>query len=67
VINTPAGKTSQYDDSYIRKYAIRRGVPYITTMAAANASAKGIAAYRAAAEHTGELRSLQEYHRSIGK
>ena len=46
VINTPAGKTSAHDDSYIRKDAIRQHVPYITTMAAAKACAEGIKADR---------------------
>ena len=44
VINTPRGKASKVDDSYIRKAAIRYKVPYITTIAAARAAAKGIAA-----------------------
>ncbi|MDD1723298.1 MAG: carbamoyl-phosphate synthase large subunit, partial [Methanothrix sp.] len=46
VINTPIGKASQYDDSYIRKAAIKYKVPYITTIAAASAAAKGIAAFK---------------------
>ena len=62
VINTPAGKLSQYDDSYIRKSAIKFRIPYITTLAAAVAAAKGIAASR---QGGGELRSLQEYHARI--
>ena len=62
VINTPSGKESAVDDSYIRKAAIKHKVPYITTTAAAIASAKGIAAYRGA---RGEVRSLQEYHKDI--
>ena len=62
VINTPVGKLSQYDDSYIRKAAIKHKIPYITTMAAALAAARGIAERRA--EHT-QVRSLQEYHKSI--
>jgi carbamoyl-phosphate synthase large subunit len=41
VISTPIGKDSQYDDSYIRKAAIKYKVPYITTIAAASAVAKG--------------------------
>ena len=40
VINTPVGKRSQYDDSYIRKTAIKYKVPYITTLAAALAAAR---------------------------
>jgi carbamoyl-phosphate synthase large subunit len=62
VINTPAGKLSQYDDSYIRKAAIKYRVPYITTLAAALAAARGIAAYR---EGKAEVKSLQEYHADI--
>lgn len=64
VINTPAGKQSQTDDSYIRKTAIKYKVPYITTMAAALASARGIAAYQANSG-INSLKSLQEYHRDI--
>ncbi len=62
VINTPSGKLSQYDDSYIRKAAIQYKVPYITTLAAAIAAAKGITAYRQG--KTG-VKSLQEYHADI--
>ncbi|MFC1865419.1 carbamoyl-phosphate synthase large subunit [Chloroflexota bacterium] len=62
VINTPSGKLSQYDDSYIRKTAIKYKVPYITTLAAANAAAKGITAYR---QGKTSVRSLQDYHSKI--
>jgi carbamoyl-phosphate synthase large subunit len=62
VINTPSGKLSKYDDSYIRKAAIKYRVPYITTLAAALAAARGIAAYR---QGNDSVRSLQEYHREI--
>ncbi|NQT05392.1 MAG: carbamoyl-phosphate synthase large subunit [Dehalococcoidia bacterium] len=62
VINTPSGKLSQYDDSYIRKTAIKYKVPYITTLAAATAAAKGITAYRQV--KTG-VKSLQRYHSEI--
>ncbi|MFW6297135.1 MAG: carbamoyl-phosphate synthase large subunit [Desulfosalsimonas sp.] len=62
VINTPAGRASQEDDSYIRKTAIRYKVPYITTTAAAVAAAKGIAARRAGEPAT---KSVQQYHSEI--
>jgi len=62
VINTPTGKLSMYDDSYIRKAAIKYKVPYITTLAAASAAAKGIAAY---CEGKSDVRSLQKYHADI--
>jgi carbamoyl-phosphate synthase large subunit len=63
VVNTPAGKSSEFDDSYIRKSAIKHRVPYITTTSAALAAAKGIAAHRAGG---GRVRSLQSYHDAIG-
>ncbi|MBL7208829.1 MAG: carbamoyl-phosphate synthase large subunit [Dehalococcoidia bacterium] len=62
VINTPSGKLSQYDDFYIRKAAIKYKVPYITTVAAAAAAAKGIAAYR---KGKSGVKSLQSYHADI--
>ena len=65
VINTPSGKSSQYDDSYIRKTAIKYSVPYITTTAAALASARGIAAYKENNYTDGSIKSLQEYHADI--
>ncbi|TEB07602.1 Carbamoyl-phosphate synthase large chain [Pelotomaculum schinkii] len=65
VINTPSGKRSQHDDSYIRKTAIKYNVPYITTLAAALASAKGIAAYKENTLQKANAKSLQEYHADI--
>jgi len=62
IINTPSGKLSQYDDSYIRKTAIKYKIPYITTLAAAAAAAKGIAAYR---HDKPGVKSLQSYHADI--
>lgn len=62
VINTPSGKLSKYDDSYIRKAAIKYKTPYITTLAAALAAAKGITARR---RGHGRVRSLQSYHAEI--
>jgi carbamoyl-phosphate synthase large subunit len=63
VINTPAGKSSKQDDSYIRKAAIKYRVPYITTLPAALAAAQGIADRKL---QPTQVRSLQEYHRDIG-
>jgi len=62
IINTPSGKLSKYDDSYIRKAAIAYKVPYITTTAAAAAAVKGIAARR---DGEADVRSLQSYHSAI--
>ncbi|MFC2008147.1 carbamoyl-phosphate synthase large subunit [Chloroflexota bacterium] len=62
VINTPAGKLSKYDDSYIRKTAIRYRVTYITTLAAAMAAVEGITVYR---KCKSDVKSLQSYHADI--
>ncbi len=64
VVNTPSGKESKDDDSYIRKAAIKFNIPYITTTASATAAARGIAARM----RQGKIRvkSLQSYHADIG-
>jgi carbamoyl-phosphate synthase large subunit len=63
IINTPAGTESEYDDSYIRKNAIKYKIPYITTLAAAASAAGGIAERR---NGLPESKSLQQYHDDIG-
>jgi carbamoyl-phosphate synthase large subunit len=62
VINTPSGKLSKYDDSYIRKTAIKYKVTYITTLAAAAAAVRGIEAYQ---KQRPVVKSLQAYHADI--
>jgi len=62
IINTPVGKLSQHDDSYIRKTAIKYKIPYITTTAAALATVKGIAARKSGPQ---PVNSLQNYHAGI--
>ncbi len=62
IINTPVGKKSMYDDSYIRKSAIKYKIPYITTISAALAAIKGIKAQIA---NITEVKSLQAYHSDI--
>ncbi len=64
IINTPVGnKEGATDDSYIRKSAIKYRVPYITTMAAALATAEGIA--EAQKDQPETVKSLQQYHAEI--
>ncbi|MGN0161067.1 MAG: carbamoyl-phosphate synthase large subunit [Lachnospiraceae bacterium] len=63
VINTPDGGVSGWDDSYLRKNAIKKKVPYMTTMAAAKATLSGIKVMK---EHGGsQVKSLQELHAQI--
>ena len=63
IINSPVGKDSIYDDSYLRKAAIKAKIPYMTTIAAAKATAKGIKYVKS--HESGELKSLQELHAEI--
>lgn len=63
IVNTPNDKKGAVDDSYIRKAAIKNRIPYMTTMAAAKATAAGI---RSMKKGEGQpVKSLQEYHGSI--
>lgn len=63
IVNSPVGKDSVHDDSYLRKAAIKSKIPYMTTIAAAKATAKGI---RYVKEHgNGEVKSLQTLHGEI--
>ncbi len=63
IVNSPVGKDSIYDDSYLRKAAIKHKIPYITTIAAALAAAEGIARVRESGR--GSVRSLQSWHSLI--
>ena len=63
IINTPVGKKSAVDDSYIRKSAIKNRVPHMTTMAAAQATVDGIKAVRKSGKL--EVKSLQSFHSEI--
>ncbi len=63
IINSPVGKGSVHDDSYLRKAAIKAKAPYITTVAAAKVAAEGIHYLKT---HKGsEVKSLQELHGEI--
>ena len=62
IINTSIGKSAAYDDSYIRKAAIKYKVPYLTTIAASLAASEGIKAFLG---NKGGVKSLQEYHKEI--
>jgi carbamoyl-phosphate synthase large subunit len=59
VINTPTGSGARSDGYEIRRAAIARGVPCITTMSGASAAQRAIRAMR---RGDGEVRSLQELH-----
>ena len=63
VVNSPSGADSAHDDSYLRKAAIKAKIPYMTTMAAAKATAEGILYVK---QHgNSPVLSLQELHALI--
>ena len=63
IFNSPVGKDSVNDDSYLRKAAIKAKVSYMTTAAAARATAKGINYVNKNGD--GAIASLQEHHAMI--
>ena len=63
IVNSPVGKDSVYDDSYLRKAAIKGKIPYMTTIAGARATAKGILYVQ---KHgNADVKSLQQLHSEI--
>ena len=64
VINTPTGTAARTDGYEIRRAAIARGVPCITTITGGMAAARAIAAAR---HGRPAVRSLQEIHRASGR
>ncbi len=63
IVNSPVGKDSIHDDSYLRKAAIKAKIPYITTIAAAKVTARGIQHMNA--HGRGDVKSLQQLHGEI--
>jgi carbamoyl-phosphate synthase large subunit len=63
IINTPLGKTSVYDELAIRRAAVEYRIPYITTIAGAEATVSGLAALISGGL---TVKSLQEYNAEIG-
>ncbi len=63
IINTPRDKDGINDDSYLRKAAIKGKVAYMTTIAAAKATADGI--HYVKTHESSEVKSLQELHSEI--
>ena len=63
IVNSPVGADSVHDDSYLRKAAIKGKIPYMTTIAAAKATAEGILQIKQ--NGSGEIQSLQSLHKSI--
>ena len=63
IVNSPVGKDSVHDDSYLRKAAIKAKIPYMTTIAAARATASGI--HYVKTHGDSDVKSLQMLHGEI--
>ena len=63
IVNSPSGKESANDDSYLRKSAIRAKIPYVTTIAAAKATIEGI--LYVLKNGDSNIKSLQQLHSEI--
>jgi carbamoyl-phosphate synthase large subunit len=61
VINTVYGAQSQKDSYSIRRTTLMKGIPYFTTISAAKAAVRGIAAIK---KNHLQVKSIQEYHLS---
>jgi len=59
IINTPLGKKSFYDDTYIRRAALQHGISCLTTLTAATAAVDGIRSRR---EELRTITTIQEQH-----
>jgi carbamoyl-phosphate synthase large subunit len=64
VVNTPRGQDAIFDEKAIRRAAVLARVPTITTLAAAQAAADGIAAMQ---KNRVTVYSLQELHSANGR
>ena len=63
IVNSPSGKESANDDSYLRKAAIKAKIPYVTTIAAARATIKGILYIQKNGDC--DVKSIQQLHSEI--
>ena len=63
IINTPQGQDTIFDEKPIRRAAVLARVPTITTLAAAQAAAEGIAAMQ---RHRTTVYALQALHKANG-
>jgi carbamoyl-phosphate synthase large subunit len=60
ILNTPAGKGPRSDDYEIRRAAVLRKVPCVTTLSGAQATVNGIASMKS---HKFTVKSIQEHHK----
>jgi carbamoyl-phosphate synthase large subunit len=64
IVNTPRGQDAIFDEKAIRRAAVLARIPTITTLAAAQAAADGIAAMQ---KHKPTVNALQQLHKANGR
>jgi len=64
IVNTPRGQDTLFDEKAIRRAAVLKRIPTITTIAAADAAADGIAAMQ---KHHVTVYALQHLHTANGR
>jgi carbamoyl-phosphate synthase large subunit len=64
IVNTPRGQDAIFDEKAIRRAAVLARIPTITTLAAAQAAAEGIAAMQ---KHRVTIYALQQLHSANGR
>ena len=65
VINTPREKALTKSGSILRRGAVKMGIPYVTTIAAADAAIEGIMTLKAKGANSQSLKSIKEWHSMI--
>lgn len=65
IINTPREKALTKSGSLLRRGAVKMGIPYVTTIAAADAAIEGIMTVKAKGTNTQSLKSIKEWHNMI--
>ena len=65
VINTPREKALTKSGSVLRRGAVKMRIPYVTTLAAADAAIEGIMTVKAKGANSQSLKSIKEWHNLI--
>ena len=66
IVNTPREKALTKSGSLLRRGAVKMGIPYVTTIAAADAAIEGIMTVKAKGTNSqSSLKSIKEWHNLI--
>ena len=65
IINTPREKAFTKTGNALRRGAVKAGIPYITTLAGADAAVEGIISVKGRGSNSQSLKSIKEWHNLI--